>query len=141
MAYRWLLFLYPHQFRQTYGDELEADYAAARREADAGGPPAVARLWLSVLADLVISVPRQWLRTPWVAVLAAAALVATLVFYYVVGRIYRARAFAAAPPVPESPELLLIMALMVLIPAAVMILIAIVSQIFGVRSPHRRRRV
>ena len=141
MPYRWLLTLYPHEFRQTFGDELEADFAEARREAAAGGPVALARLWIGVLADLIISVPRQWLRTPWLAVLSAAALVASAVFYYVVGRVYQARSFAAAAATPESPQLLALMGLMVLIPIVAVILIGAASEFFSIRSPRRRRRV
>jgi hypothetical protein len=141
MPYRWLLSLYPYEFRQTYRDELEADFEEARREAEASGPFAVTRLWLRVFADLIVSVPREWLRTPWLAVLTAAAIAAATVFYYVVGRVYRAGSFAAAPQPPESPQLVLLMGLMVLVPAAALVLIAAASQFFRVRSPGRRRRV
>jgi len=141
MPYRWLLSLYPYNFRQTYRDQLEADFEEARREAGASGFVAVARLWLGVVADLIVSVPREWLRTPWLAVLTAAAIAAAMVFYYVVGRVYRAGSFAAAPQPPESPQLVLLMGLMVLVPTAAVILISAVSRLFRVRPPGRRRRV
>jgi len=141
MLYRWLVSLYPYGFRQAYRDELEADFALARSEAAQNGAGAVLRLWLSVIADLMISVPREWLRTPWLAVLTVAALIAAMIFYYVVGRIYRARAFAGGPRAPESPELLVLMGLMVLIPIAAVILIVAASRFLSVRTPHRGRRV
>jgi hypothetical protein len=139
MAYRWLVSLYPYEFRQTYRDELEADFEDARREAKASGSVALARLWLRVIADLMVSLPREWLRTPWLAVLTVAAIAAALVFYYVVGRVYRAGSFAATAQPPESPQLVLLMGLMVLVPTAAVIVISAASQFFRVRPPRRRR--
>lgn len=140
MLYRWLLRLYPYQFRHQYQDELEADFLACREDASRSGRRvAVLRCYVEAAADVVVSAPREWLRTPWIPVLTVAALVATLVFYSVVVRVYRAGSFAGGSQRPESPELLLLMAVMVLIPIAAMALIAIASR-FGSVKPHARRR-
>jgi putative ABC transport system permease protein len=55
--YRWLLRLYPRDFRDEYGQEMSLLFRA--RAAD--GP---ARLWLQVLGDLVFHAPREhWSAT------------------------------------------------------------------------------
>ena len=71
---------------------------------------------------------------------AVAAVVASLVFYYVVGRVYRARSFAG-PQWPESPELLLLMAAMVLVPIGAMVLIGLAARFASNRTRERRTRV
>ena len=141
MIYRALLRLYPREFLRTFGDELETDFAELYREAhDSGEPYARLRCWAHALADLFVSVPREWLRTPWLPVLAVAGLVASGIFYYVVGRIYRARSFASATQPPDSPALLLLMGLMALIPVAAMILIGIASRFARAHRSHGRGR-
>ena len=141
MVYRWLLRLYPHDFRRRYADELEADFTAGRQEAVAAGSRgALIGCYVHALADLARSVPREWLRTPWIPVMTVAAVVASLVFYYVVGRVYRARSFAG-PQWPESPELLLLMAAMVLVPIGAMVLIGFAARFASRRTRERRTRV
>ena len=142
MVYRWLLRLYPHDFRRRYADELDADFTAGRQEAlAAGGGGALIECYVRALADLARSIPREWLRTPWIPVMAVAAVVASLVFYYVVGRVYRARSFAASPHWPESPELLLLMAAMVLVPICATVLIGIAARFASNMTRERRTRV
>jgi hypothetical protein len=142
MIYRWLLRLYPHDFRRQYQDELEADFESLRQEAlAAGGRKAVLKCYGHAAGDLVRSALREWLRTPWLPVLIAAGIIAVLVFYYVVGRVYRARSFASGTQPPESPELLLLMAAMVLIPIAVMALVGVAARLVSVKPRERRRRV
>ena len=65
MLYQWLLWLYPAEFRRQYRDELEADFIASRQEARANGRLELWRCYLQVALDLAVSVPREWLRTPW----------------------------------------------------------------------------
>ena len=141
MVYRWALHLYPYEFRRKYADELEDDFDAQCREALAtGGRRALLNCYAAAAADLLWSIPREWLRTPWAAVFVVAAGVACAVFYYVVGRVYRVRAFGSGAP-PEQPQLLLLMAAMVLIPAVAMLLISLAARIRSLRSPEIRRRV
>jgi hypothetical protein len=141
MIYRWALHLYPYEFRRKYADELEEDFHTRRREALAtGGRPALLHCHLEAAFDLLWSIPREWLRTPWAAVFVLAAGAACGVFYYVVGRIYRVRGFGSSAP-PEQPQLLLLMAAMVLLPAASMLLVGLVARIRSIRSPQRQRRV
>ena len=139
--YRWLLRLYPQDFRRQYEDELEADFEALRDEARLGGRRALIACYAQTAADLLRSAPREWLRTPWIPVLGAAAVIASVVFYYVVVRVYRAGSFDPADHPAESPELLLLMAAMVLVPIAALALIAMAARFHSPRPPHRRRRV
>jgi Peptidase family S41/N-terminal domain of Peptidase_S41 in eukaryotic IRBP len=55
--YRWLLRLYPSEFRETYGDE--ALRLIRDRARDEKGILSCLRLWLDLLADLAFSVPRE----------------------------------------------------------------------------------
>jgi putative ABC transport system permease protein len=55
--YRWLLRLYPRDFRDEYGQEMSLLF----RDRAADGP---VRLWLQVIGDLVVHAPRQhWSTT------------------------------------------------------------------------------
>ena len=58
--YRWLLRLYPSHFRHAYGDAALQLFRDRSRH-ERGFFPAL-RLWLDLLADLVLSVPRQYRR-------------------------------------------------------------------------------
>jgi hypothetical protein len=141
MIYRWALHLYPYEFYRKYSDELEEDFATACREALAeGGRRALVRCYAVAGSDLLWSIPREWLRTPWAFVLVLAAAIACGVFYYVVGRVYRVRAFGSGAPA-EQPQLLLLMAAMILIPAATMVLLSLASRFRSIRSAETRRRV
>ena len=142
MIYRALLRLYPAEFRQKYGDELEADFVTMCNEArNDGGRAAVMTCWLRAAGDVAHSAPREWLRTPWIPVLVTAACVASGIFYYVVGRIYRVRSFATVSQPPESPQLYFLMALMAVIPIATMILIAFAGRFVLPRRRGTRSRV
>lgn len=57
-VYAWLLRLYPSQFRQTYGDEALQLFRDRARD-EKGFFPSL-RLWLDLLVDLAISVPREY---------------------------------------------------------------------------------
>src|SRR5262249_49786997 len=72
--YRAMLRGYPRWFRQTFQDDLEQDFEDGSRDAfETGGARALGSFWLCTSADLVVSVTREWLRTPWLPVLIAAA--------------------------------------------------------------------
>jgi hypothetical protein len=55
--YRWLVRLYPSEFRQAYGDE--ALRLIRDRARDEKGILSCLRLWFDLLADLAFSVPRE----------------------------------------------------------------------------------
>lgn len=56
--YSWFLRLYPSRFRESYGDEALQLFRDRARD-EKGFVPRV-RLWLDLLADLAISVPREY---------------------------------------------------------------------------------
>ena len=56
--YALLLRLFPSQFREAYGEEALLLFRDRAR--DETGLSSRARLWLDLLADLVISVPREY---------------------------------------------------------------------------------
>jgi hypothetical protein len=58
--YTWLLRLYPSQFREAYGEEALQLFRDRLRD-EKGLFPRL-RLWLDLLADLAISVPKQYLH-------------------------------------------------------------------------------
>src|SRR5690348_5246365 len=66
--YSWLLRLYPAHFRRTYGEQ--ALQLVRDRSRDEHGFFAGLRLWLDLLVDLVVSLPRQR-RQPQAAFAAA----------------------------------------------------------------------
>ena len=57
-VYAWLLRLYPSQFRETYGDEALQLFCDRARD-EKGFFPSL-RLWLDLLVDLAISLPREY---------------------------------------------------------------------------------
>src|SRR5215831_1448322 len=60
--YAWLLRLYPVRFRETYGDEALQLFRDRTRD-EAGFFPRL-RLWLDLLMDVTISIPREYLHVP-----------------------------------------------------------------------------
>ena len=56
--YSWFLQLYPSRFRETYGEEALQLFRDRARD-EKGLLPRL-RLWLDLLADLIISVPREY---------------------------------------------------------------------------------
>jgi hypothetical protein len=70
--YEFLLKLYPDHFRRTYGDEaLRLVRDRARSE---NGFLASFRLWLDLLWDLAISLPREYCNAPTTPIVAARLL-------------------------------------------------------------------
>jgi hypothetical protein len=56
-TYRWLLRLYPRDFRDEYGEEMSLLFRAR-------GSDGLVRLWLQVLGDLIFHAPREhWSAT------------------------------------------------------------------------------
>ena len=64
--FRWVLRFYPRRFRCEYGDAMwQLFHDRLRAEA---GIPGRARLWLDLLLDTVVAVPREHRRPPQLAV-------------------------------------------------------------------------
>jgi hypothetical protein len=58
-----LLHLYPADFRRDYADELTLLFGDLQRAAATQGAPALARLWLAVLLDLLVTALSERART------------------------------------------------------------------------------
>jgi hypothetical protein len=146
-AYRGLLRLYPQMFWRSYHDELEGDFEEASLDAlETGGRAGLTRCWARIAADLPKSLAREWLRTPWLPVLAVSAMVATFGLFFTVGRVHQPlrlyrRLVAARSAAPQdSPELLTLMLAMALIPIVGIVLVSAVQLFANVRRkkpPHR----
>jgi hypothetical protein len=67
--YALLLKLYPDHFRRTYGDE--ARRLVRDRARDEKGFLSGLRLWLDLLADLAISLPREYSKAPTTSIVTA----------------------------------------------------------------------
>jgi hypothetical protein len=67
--YRLLLKLYPNHFRRAYGDE--ALRLVLDRARDEKGFLCGLRLWLDLLVDLAISLPREYSKAPTTRILVA----------------------------------------------------------------------
>ena len=144
--YRGALRLYPRAFQTRFADELEEDFHAMSQDAWAGGGAgALLRWWYDAAIDLIRSLAREWLETPWIPVAIVSALIAVGVVWASVGRAqlplraFRSRVVPGAPPPPESPALLLLMALMVLIPVGGVLVFWGISRL--IRHDPRRRRI
>jgi hypothetical protein len=68
--YAWLLRLYPSHFRKAYGDEALQLFRDRAR--DERGFLSGMRLWLDLLGDLAISIPREYRHNPRVVVASPA---------------------------------------------------------------------
>ena len=140
--YRALLRLYPYAFWQTYAEELEADFTEQSHEAaEASGAVGLARWWSRAALDLLVSLPAEWLRTPWIPVLGAAGVISAVIFTDVWVRGKRAFSYLGTDRSGESPQLLLLMALMVLIPVACTLAIWGAVRLANLTGGRRRRRV
>jgi hypothetical protein len=77
-VYETLLRLYPPAFRREFASDMAQDFDDARREAWAkDGWRGLLSLWLFTTADLVRSLPMQWLRSGAFIVVALALASAT----------------------------------------------------------------
>jgi putative ABC transport system permease protein len=58
--FRWLLRLFPSEFRGDFGDDMRADFTDQRREVE-GRPREVRRLWFRTAVDVLHRAPREHL--------------------------------------------------------------------------------
>src|SRR5262249_2244325 len=58
--YRFLLRLFPAEFRGDFGADMAADFRDERRAAAAAGPRALARLWWRTVPGLFAAAVRAW---------------------------------------------------------------------------------
>src|SRR5262245_16328281 len=144
--YRCVLRLYPRAFQGRFANDLEEDSHAMSQDAwTGGGAGALVRWWYDAAIDVIRSLTREWLETPWIPISIASALIAAGVFWASVGRAqlplraFRSRVVPGAAPPPDSPALLLLMGLMVLIPVAGVLLFWGISRL--IRHEPRRRRL
>jgi hypothetical protein len=146
-VYQRLLWIYPHTFQQRFGDELEEDFLALSLDAwEQGRTRALAGWWAATAADAARSIFRAWLSTPWLPISLISACVAAGVFWATIGRsqlplrAFRRRVLPGGTTPPDSPELLLLMALMVLVPVVAILIVWSLSRLVHHQSPSRRGR-
>lgn len=144
--YRCVLRLYPGRFQNRFADELEEAFHAMSQDAwSGGGAAALVRWWYDAAIDAIRSLAREWLDTPWIPIAGVSALIAAGVLWASVGRAqlplrtFRSRVVAAAPPPPDSPELLVLMGLMILIPIAGVLVCWGIARLIR-HEPRRRDR-
>jgi hypothetical protein len=68
------LALCPPAFRREFGAEMARDFDEARAEAKAQGPRAVWTFRGDIARDWLLTFARQWLRSGWPVIVAAAIL-------------------------------------------------------------------
>jgi len=128
-AYGALLRLFPDGFRRRYQAEMLLDFEDALRAASSGGPPSVLGFGWRALADLGVSLLREWTRVGSVMI-AVATTGATLLLW---GLALRPWAWdfdkQPGPPAhvqrtPVDAVELLILAVVAMIPVVVVILFA-----------------
>ena len=146
-VYQRLLRIYPHTFQQRFGDELEEDFQALSLDAwELGGARALVGWWAAAAVDTARSICRAWLSTPWLPIALISTCVAAGVWWAAMGRAqlplraFRRRVLPGSPPPSDSPELLLLMALMVLVPVVTLLIVWSLSRLVHHQSPSRRER-
>jgi hypothetical protein len=138
--YRWLLRLYPTQFRRANADELIADVEALRHEAaHSGGRLAIIRCDRRLVADLLRSALREWLRTPWLAVWVLSGAMTAAVFGLAVVRLQRWRA-ATVATLDDTPLTADLAPLTLLVPVFLVLAIALAAGVLSGRAFRGRRR-
>ena len=60
--FRWVLRLYPSDFRDRFGDDMEAAYREARMDAAMRGRAGLAAFWLGVATDALVRAPGEHMR-------------------------------------------------------------------------------
>jgi len=143
-VYDVLVRLYPFEFRRTFSEELQDDFMVASCEAsDAGGAAALCGFWARAFADFVVSLVREWLRTPWVPILLLAAAVSVTVFMFTALTVSSLPVrFPVRPPGERNGEalkLIVVMTVGVLIPICGTILGSLWMFAFRRRTASRRR--
>lgn len=144
--YRRLLHLYPHQFWRTFADDLESDFEDGCREAAASGGAALFRFLGRAAGDLVVSLVREWIRTPWIPVLLLAGALTWALFAFTAFKVQQWPRFRVRPPPDASTDpnagalhLLVLLVVGALIPIAGTILGTLWIQLLC-RSTGGRRR-
>src|SRR5690349_18240699 len=64
-VFRLVLWLYPSDFRERFGPDMEAAYREARMDAAMRGRRGVAEFWLGVTTDALVRAPEQHMRMTW----------------------------------------------------------------------------
>jgi hypothetical protein len=106
--YKALLGLYPRAFRREFASDMIQDFEEAGHEAWINdGWRGVLSLWLFAGADIVRSVPMQWLRSGTVIVTGLALTIATSCAA-AVGILDPRVPYTMRPSSPERDELLLL---------------------------------
>src|SRR5690349_5765569 len=65
LLFRIVTRLYPLEFRERFGREMEAAYREARREAGARGRHGALQIWSGVALDALVRAPGQHMRMLW----------------------------------------------------------------------------
>lgn len=102
--YRQAVRLYPHGFWRTFHDELESDFDDGRADALEHGWPALCWFWLRAAGDLIVSLIREWLRTPWIPVLIAAASISLTLFSFAAFKVRQWPQHLQWPPRGLQPD-------------------------------------
>ena len=146
--YRRLLHLYPHQFWRAFAADLESDFEDGCGEAAASGRTVLVRFLARAAGDFVVSLAREWIRTPWIPVLALAGALTWLLFAYTAFKVQqwpRLRVWpapaASSDPNGDALHLLVLLVVGALIPIAGTILGSLCIQLLhrptGGRGRHR----
>src|SRR5258706_93026 len=122
--YRAAVHLYPPDFRREFASEMTRDFDQATREAWSGTAwPGVLVLWAHLGADFALTLVRQWLWSPWLAITLIPAAIS------IAGMVTVASLLAQPPPPLSVPQpdhdqiaLLLLVTVVLLIVAATIIL-------------------
>jgi len=135
-TYRALLALYPPAFRREFHDEMLEDFVLALGEARASGPRAVRQFRRHTVIDAAYSLPLQWFRSAWPALLGALLVLPVFWGSWLGSHLGKRTRFVLPAGSPERDVLGL-----VLLATVSVVLIAttiIVTVLFT--SPHLRRR-
>lgn len=140
-----VLRLYPDRFYHANANDLTADFQDASHDSwNRDGVTGLLLAWLQVFKDLPVSLAREWLRTPWPVVLLCAGVVASVVVASVLRanpmlRAFRLRVAAATPAPSDSPQLLALLMMLLLVPAAGVLIAGGLALVKG--RPRRCNRV
>jgi hypothetical protein len=134
--YRAAIRLCPGVFRVDHGEEMAADFDAARAEAEAGGAAAIWTLRLLFGVDLARTIGFQWLRTG-LPVIAGIAAVGSFVLMAGIASAIRAVSARLASSDVEAPEGVL---MVLLSSVAVMVIVATIVFTASLTRPRRAGR-
>lgn len=144
--HRAFLHLYPHAFRQSFQTDLEHDFEDGYRDAARDGSLRIAVFLMRTATDLLASLVREWLRTPWIPVWLAAGSLSIGLFAFAAFKIRQWPQYAAWPAWrdvesrSDSIQLIVLMTVGVLIPIAGTILGSLWMLLLRRSIDGRRRR-